>query len=330
MPENGIGLPHVLLAFVHSRFGNVTHTETLSGIAGDGGATRLQFDGGRTVIVKSSASSRERNFYEHHADLLRHCGVGIPGLYWSGCDDAERHWIVIEDIPNPFPQERWGYDQQQIEMLFRLHSGTWKGRRFTLSPKAYQPGWDEEMTERASEWFADGSEREHVANQLTTLQREAQVLFQPLCCISADPNPTNWRVRENGELVLIDWERFSYGHPAIDLAITMPGLGSRDGELEYRLAQLYREFWEKTIGNTPPELDGLERMVRVAKLWAVVEFLANARLKPAQYPEETVRFIVRELPDLLERLGETTDDRSVGTMQNPHGSRGSECRVIGD
>lgn len=302
MPENGIGLPHVLLAFVHSRFGNVTHTETLSGVAGDGGATRLQFDGGRTVIVKSSASSRERNFYEHHADLLRHCGVGIPGLYWSGCDDAERHWIVIEDIPNPFPQGRWNCDQEQMEMLFRLHAGTWKDRRLTLDPEIYKPGWDEELTGQASEWFADGSERQRVVEWCKRFQQEAHVLFRQLCCISADPNPTNWRTREDGELVLIDWERFSYGHPAIDLAITMPGLGSKDGSMEGRIAGRYRECWERNMGRVPVELGDLKRLIRVAKLWSVVEFLANEKLKPGLYPTETVAYIVRELPSFLGRI----------------------------
>lgn len=135
MSANGTGLPHTLQDFVHSRFGNLANEEALSGIAGDGGAIRLQFDSGRSVIVKLSASSRERNFYEHHADLLRHSGVGIPDLFWSGHDDAVRHWIVIEDILNPFPQDRWNCDQKQIETLFLLHSDSWKDRRLTLDPE---------------------------------------------------------------------------------------------------------------------------------------------------------------------------------------------------
>lgn len=85
------------------------------------------------------------------------------------------------------------------------------------------------MTERASEWFADGSERDQVANQLTMLQREAQVLFQPICCISADPNPTNWRIRDSGELVLIDWERFSFGHQPLTWRSSCPVLAARMG-----------------------------------------------------------------------------------------------------
>ena len=46
--------------------------------------------------------------------------------------------------------------------------------------------------------------------------------------ISGDPNPTNWSVREDGTVVLFDWERVGYGTPALDLAITVPGLGTPD------------------------------------------------------------------------------------------------------
>ncbi|WDL96459.1 phosphotransferase family protein [Alicyclobacillus sp. ALC3] len=294
-------IPTDLLSFLSSTFGPIAEAVPLSGIAGDGGAVRLNFTDGKSVIVKSSTTPRERNFYEHHADPLCHVGIGIATLYWSGCDDAGRHWISIEDIPNPFPHERWkNCDWEQIEMLFRLHAGTWQDRRRTLPTDAYQPRWDKEMTRRASEWFADGSEREHVVERLTRIQHEAERLFQPLCCISADPNPTNWRIRENGELVLIDWERFSYGHPAIDLGITMPGLGSKDGTMENGIAEVYRACWTKYTGCVPTGFDDLDRLIRVAKLWSVVEFLCNAWRKPELYPEKTVSYIVRELSEYID------------------------------
>jgi hypothetical protein len=299
-------MPDDLRAVLNSSFGNIVDEQSLSSVAGDG-ATRLWFEDGKSVIVKGSPSPRERNFYERHANLVRHLGVGVPYLYWSGTDCIGQNWIAIEDIPNPFPQERWDCDREQIKMLFWLHSGTWKDRRLTLEPEAYQPAWAQEMTRCASEWFAAGSQRDQVANQLMMLQREAQELFQPLCSISADPNPTNWRMRKKGELVLIDWERFSYGHPAIDLAITMPGLGSKDGAMEAQLADLYRECWKGGTGSVPTELDGLERLIRVAKLWSVVEFISDAKLEPERYPKQTVAYIVRELPRLIGEFFNTTN-----------------------
>lgn len=293
-------IPTDLREFLDSTFGIVTEKELLSGIAGDG-ALRLKFQSGNSVIIKSSTSPQERNFYELHADRIRRAGVGVPDLYWYGSDHTGMHWIVTEDIPSPFPKERWICDPQQIEMLFRLHFGTWREKMPTLDGEAYQPVWNDEMTSQACDWF-DATMQNQVENQLTILQMEAQVLFGPICCLSADPNPTNWRIRSNGELVLIDWERFSYGHPVIDLAITMPGVGSKDGTLERRITELYRECWETHTGGIPVELDNLDRLIRVAKLWSVVEFLANARLKPEMYRKETVTYIVRELPSFFDSL----------------------------
>lgn len=294
--------PDELNNFLHLNFGDITDLISLPGIAGDGGATRLQLTGGHSVVVKSTLTSGERHFYEQHAGILRRAGVGVPDLYWSGSDDEQRNWIVLEDIPVPFPKERWVSDAEQFEMLFHLHSTTWGNRCLELNEAAFQPIWNAELTERACEWFDDVAERNSVMNQFIQIQREVQFLFEPTCCLSADPNPTNWRIRENGKLVLIDWERFCNGHPAIDLAITMPGIGSKDGAMERRIAELYLGFWTTNTGRIPSELDDLERWIRVAKLWSIVEFIANAKLKPALYPKDTVTYIVRELPSVLGQL----------------------------
>jgi len=294
--------PNQLLNFLRSNFGDTTNMTSLSGVTCTGGATRLKFDDGTSVIVKCSAMASERSFYVQHFDLVRLAGVGVPNLHWSGSDDTGRHWIIIEDIPHPFPQERWVCDVEQIEMLVRLHSSTWGDKRPNLDTAAYRPVWNDEMTRHACKWFDNEVERINMMNQLTILQREAQVLFRPTCCVSADPNPTNWRIRANGDLVLIDWERFCYGHPAIDLAITMPGLGNKDGTMEGKIAELYRTCWERNKGSLPAELHDLGRLIRQAKLWSVVEFIANVRLKPEVYPTDTVAYIVRELPGFLDRM----------------------------
>lgn len=102
-------------------------------------------------------------------------------------------------------------------------------------------------------------------------------------------------------MILIDWERFCYGHPAIDLAITMPGSYSKDGTMEGKIAELYRTCWERNEGGLPADLHDLEWLIRVAKLWSAVEFVANAWQNPELYPAETVAYIVKELPDFLDR-----------------------------
>ncbi|WP_390909508.1 phosphotransferase family protein [Pantoea ananatis] len=41
-------------------------------------------------------------------------------------------------------------------------------------------------------------------------------------------NAGNWGKRENGELVLFDWERFGPGSPATDLAPLVKGMGREE------------------------------------------------------------------------------------------------------
>ena len=63
------------------------------------------------------------------------------------------------------------------------------------------------------------------------MEQASQHLFRPVCAISGDPNPVNWGLRDDGTLALFDWERFGRCSPALDLAITVPGLGD---ETAYR------------------------------------------------------------------------------------------------
>lgn len=81
--------------------------------------------------------------------------------------------------------------------------------------------------------------------------------------ISGDSNAGNWGQRENGELVLFDWERFSTGHVAIDLAPLIEGMGTFDDYLN--VAGKYIECAEKG------ETTELARDIGLAKAWIVVE-----------------------------------------------------------
>lgn len=108
---------------------------------------------------------------------------------------------------------------------------------------------------------------------LAVLQREAAPLFTARSVISGDPNPLNWGLSGDGELVLMDWERIGLGHPALDVAITMPGL---PGLAEFeRPALAYRS-------NDGSEVSA--RRLMLAKLWTVVELLAST----PRWPVETV------------------------------------------
>ncbi|MFD1675704.1 phosphotransferase family protein [Alicyclobacillus fodiniaquatilis] len=292
--------PDVLIRNLEARFGPLTDVKFLRGVAGTG-AFRLEF-GGEAAIVKSSSSPRERVFYERHASHLLANGVDIPDVYWSGQDALNLNWIALEEIPHAFPRDEWVNNVHQLNTLRNLHSCSWGTRLSEAEDIWYRPKWDDEMTQRAHTWFNGAEQQDKLHHMLANAKDQAQILFAPHCCLSGDPNPTNWRVRDDGSLVLLDWERFCLGHPAIDLAITMPTM-RQDLSQETELATNYRRLWQDVYQDDVLPTEGeLAFQIHLAKIWTVVEFLANAAHEPEQYPKETIAYIVRELPDILRQL----------------------------
>jgi len=73
---------------------------------------------------------------------------------------------------------------------------------------------------RASELPA--SEREFLTTRLAELQHEYEGLrfTLPRAAVHGDAHQSNLIVRSDGEILLIDFERFAVGHPETDLAVT--------------------------------------------------------------------------------------------------------------
>ncbi|HUG14684.1 MAG TPA: aminoglycoside phosphotransferase family protein [Thermomicrobiales bacterium] len=224
---------------------------------GGGAVWRVRSEGA-TVVVKRGRRSVEAHVYTTLAETFEAHGIAIPRLHLS-----EGSWLVIEDIPRPLPRERWEADGELLATLRRLHSLPLD--RSALPPDAFVPAWPESMS-LATLSLCPEPERIDLAPLLQRARQEARPLFEPVCPISGDPNPLNWGLRDDGRLVLFDWERFTLGAPAIDLAITVPGLGA--GAAYRRVATTYLGS-----GASPEEIDGLARSIRLAKVWSVVEFL---------------------------------------------------------
>jgi aminoglycoside phosphotransferase (APT) family kinase protein len=172
-------------------------------------------------------------------------------------------WLVLEYVPRALPRARWRADAQVLGALARLHGCALpleEGDRF-------RPRWPEEWKGSVAGARA----------ALERLRREALPLLEPGVWISGDPNPTNWGVRANREVVLFDWERFGRGHPALDLAITVPGLG---GAADFEaVARAYERAGGTRVG---------ARAIAVAKAWSVVEFLATAPPQASSALRESV------------------------------------------
>lgn len=256
--------PEAIRRFVHEACGLPAGVERLGGMSG-ARVFRVRAAGG-SIIIKAAAPAEVR-FYRAVAPVLARYGVATPALRWSTEETAD-HWLVLEDVPHPLPRERWTADPEVLAMLARLHGS---GVMPASGPDTgYRPTWAARLTDEALAQLRR-DERDELGPALGALREAHQHLFAPRCAISGDPNPTNWGLRDDGGLVLFDWERFSRGTPALDLAITIPGLG--DLAAFRRVAKRYLQLAPGDPVTGDPER--LARDIAVAKVWSVLEFLGR-------------------------------------------------------
>ena len=244
---------------------------------------RLHF-ASTSCILKRCSRDTECHFYTQVAPTLRMHGIGIPKLCWS-LKAGVSCWLMLEDIPQPVPLERRLADPEMIAALRRLHT----------VPLQSIPDLAQYVRLRWTNDLADTLTARlprEVGQLLEDLQQRHQYLFQPTCLISGDPNPSNWAVRMDGKLVLFDWERFGAGTPALDLAITVPGLG--DAAAYGRVAARYLED-QNVKAPSAAAIDALTHDIAVAKVWTVVEYLSEGT---GRYADE----VFRALPSWLEEI----------------------------
>lgn len=236
---------------------------------------------GITVIEKAPVSDVEYAFYHQVAPALNRAEIFTPALLAA---DADARALTLEAIPYPVSQQNVASDAI-VSMLARLH-------RFAPDKKwhYHTHRWPNAQLELSLQLLALPQE---AADVLRRCQREGDRLFAEASLISGDSNAGNWGQRENGEYVLFDWERFSTGHPAIDLAPLIKGMGSPD---EYQhLAARYCRF------NPLPDND-LARHIALAKAWIVSEVitLLHKRQK-ADFPRFQ-HWYRGHLPDWLKQI----------------------------
>ncbi|MEM8529423.1 MAG: phosphotransferase [Chloroflexota bacterium] len=277
--------PENLRATLTSHYGQPTHIDALRGLSHNR-VWCVSF-GTLQLIVKASVQPNETLFYQDVAPKLVVQGIALPEFIWGDAVE-DIHWLVIEYIPHPLPRKRWLADPDVITLLHTLHHSTLAAPSWEV----FCPTWTDLHTTEALTFFdepVDSATR--VA--LVTLQARSQSLLILRCCISGDPNPSNWGLRDDGTIVLFDWERFGYGTPALDLAITIPGLGTV-GDFtvvaEQYLSQ-HTTTLEKSYSTKP-----LANDIAIAKAWSVVEFLSM--VSRGQVSD------VRSVPSLVQRLPE--------------------------
>jgi len=258
-----------LPALFADRFGQPTSVESLGG--GQSGATVKRVTIGSTSVVVKRAKPAEAAFYEGVAPVLAAAGVSVPERLWSFQEDGLQ-WIVLEDVALPLPRDRWLADPAVLGALGRLHGFE---PALPIMPGMYRPAWPDEMSAAALDALP-AARRGQLKPILERAREESTPLFEPRHPISGDPNPTNWGIRDDGTVVLFDWERFSVGTAALDLAITIPWLPEEGAYHEVAAAYLAASASGKAAGSRPPRgsIPMLARQIAVAKVWNVAEYLS--------------------------------------------------------
>jgi len=272
--------PRALRSYLQSHYGQCTTLLPLRGLSHNQ-IWDVTFPTTRLVIKATPHASEER-FYQIVAPGL---GPAVPVLKWSHTETA-LHWLVLEHIPHPLPRERWLADPAALAILYRLHHADLP----PISVPLFHPAWSDAMTEHALAYLSSADQM-NLRSHLRSIQDQAQPLFHPHCWISGDPNPRNWGMRSNGAVVLYDWERLGRGTPALDLAITIPGLG--DWPAFALVAKRYLAIADDPHIHAHSILQ-LTREIALAKVWNVVEFLSHAATGQLADPSG--------LPSLIQRL----------------------------
>lgn len=249
-----------------------------------------------SAIVKAHADPREVHVYARVAPALRQAAIAVPRSACSALEGGVR-WLVLEDIPRPLPRSRWGADPEVVAVLARLHELPLVA--LPNLPDPFRPAWADDLTAAALRGLP-ATVAAALAPRLCALQHASQPLFAPRCFITGDPNPTNWGVRDDGTVVLFDWERFGRGTPALDLALALPGLGN--GAAFEQMAARYLAKRRRLTSSWPPAVASLTREIALAKAWSVVEFLGGPAASTGQRGEAIAGSLMAKIPAWIEQI----------------------------
>lgn len=231
-------------------------------MAGVGGPGILRLTGPRgQVALKTDVARRELLVYRDAGLDLESHGLRVPRLLAFGTDPD---WMLMEWVAYPLPQERWGKTDGIFRYLAQLHrvgSLIFPGMIEPFPYLTFETVWVSVKPVLSHALVHDIQKLLYRSAAAITALETAQTW------VHGDPNPTNWLLNHDGDLVLADWSRCGLAHPAVDVAIALPGMPSRD---------ICRTAVERYLGpgaGGEEDLDQWAEWVALAKLWSFLDFL---------------------------------------------------------
>ncbi|SHI05335.1 phosphotransferase family protein [Ferrimonas marina] len=249
---------------------------------GPASVSRVSFAGGQ-AILKQGVSATEMDFYR----VVLPQSTALQALAPRLLDVPDEQSLIIEYLPTLLEAEQWR-SPALLEGLAVLHNSS-----LTLTDcQRYPLTWSEQATESALARL-DKAVRVQAARAIQPFWQQRERIFAPLYPLSGDSNIGNWGRRESGDWVLFDWERFSLGSPAIDLAPLLPGMSSPEQATEFGRAYLAKNPACTTA------LAQLTSQILVAKAWIAVEVINLLHERDNPRTLEYMAWFNRVLPSWL-------------------------------
>ncbi len=246
-------------AYLTEYVGTPYTTERISGVGGPGCHVVRGSRG--EAILKYEIPEREEYFYRVVAPRLSREGLASASLLASGTSPT---WILLERLPSTLPTDRWQGDRDVMRYLARWHQLS-----DHLVPDlrvGYDYAWDGHAFEELTGWV--GTDTLSRLESIVDERHDAFLdLFEPITWIHGDPNPTNWLLTASGDVTLVDWSRFGKANPALDLAVSIPGMPTWD--LILSQAKKYLVF-NPAIKKSA---EALAQTTALGKLWTFMDFL---------------------------------------------------------
>ena len=161
------------------------------------------------AVLKIQQHRRELDFYRHVVPTCLGNASFLADVFGLG-EYAGWNWLLLEYVPHTLPRERWNYDQQALSILKTIHEAPVPLSDFDWADTDWHQG---EIDYCTASLPPEAIEKIVLIHQRYESIRNAH---RVLC--SGDPNQPNWRVRENGQLVLLDWQTVTIANRALDLA----------------------------------------------------------------------------------------------------------------
>lgn len=237
-----------------------------------------------SAIVKVAPHSREQDFYKNLAPFVNKAGISTPSLFHSFKVD-DLYGIVIEKIVHQLPESRWRWDEEVLETLGRLHVMPVPENSSSFS----RFEWDGDSIEQTLPLYGEFSAP--MRSILMQIRSKYRDLFESETFISGDPSGRNWGIRNSGELVLFDWERYGTGAPQIDLAAV--AFGQLVPTEFLRLSESYLKF--SNLDSDPLQFS---KEIQAARVWGIVSMMAFDHVKGLNHlPESALSFFRKEFPE---------------------------------